>query len=293
MIRRFLMVLPAIVLLVAAGLLGRFLVLPPDNSEVPAEGPVTGIVWQVDDATARPEGNWQRLGADHLLIQWIVVDDIGFARGLGKKRPTRLPDWQRIGAEPWARHVTLGLAGDFAEKKARADVLQLARASAAIAGKQLPLDIEGYYFPVEVDPTWQEAAKVMPEALSLLPRPLWISVYDNSDMGGAALADWLSTWLPEDVGIFFQDGVGVDARSAQTARDYADALAARFGKDRLRVITEAFRPLKGGGFRAATAAEIEPQIRALRGYDIYLFDGPHYLNDALVKALSRSFAEEE
>ncbi|WP_206678073.1 hypothetical protein [Martelella limonii] len=249
-------------------------------------GGVAGIVWQLDTSTTAPEGNWQRLGVDHLLIQWSEVDGIGFAPGLGKRPAEKMPDWARIGQEPWARSVILGLAGNFSERASRDNVLALADASAVAAKAELPLNVVGYYFPVEVDPTWKEAPAVMPEALARLPRPLWISVYDSANIGGAALAGWLAEWLPDDVGIFFQDGVGVEARTPRTARDYADQLAARFGKHRVRVIAEAFRPLGKGRFRPATAAELVPQIRALSGYQLYLFDGPHYVDDALVDALA-------
>lgn len=289
--RRFLRTLSESLSLAAVWAAGQFFILPPAPGEPSAHGPVTGIVWQVDAATARPRGNWQRLGADHLLIQWIVVDGIGFAPGLGTKKPPRLPDWHRIGAEPWADHVILGLEGDFSENNARANVLRLAEGSAAAARERLPLNIEGYYFPVEVDPTWRQAPDVMPEALAMLPRPLWISVYDSANIGGGPLADWLATWLPDDVGVFFQDGVGVEARSPETARAYADALAARLGKARLRIITEAFRPREGGGFRAATAEELASQINAMRGYDLYLFDGPHYIDDALIERVAGILAD--
>ncbi|EPN68434.1 hypothetical protein A245_03653, partial [Pseudomonas syringae pv. actinidiae ICMP 19096] len=83
--------------------------------------------------------------------------------------------------------------------------------------------------------------------MAKLPRPLWISVYDGANIGPAATADWLKTWLPDDIGVFFQDGVGVYARTAPVARTYADALRKRLGKDRVRIIVEAFRPQFGGG----------------------------------------------
>ena len=88
--------------------------------------------------------------------------------------------------------------------------------------------------------------------------------------------------------MFFQDGVGVHARTPRGAREYAAALAARLGRERLRVIVEAFRPHTEGGFRAAIAAEVGPQIEALAGYPLYLFDGPHYVDQGLVEALRRS-----
>lgn len=280
--RRFLYAMMAMAMLGVTGLVARFARWGGALPVWLGGRPVTGIVWQVDTLTARPEGQWQRLGVNHLLIQWSVVDGIGFAPGLGQTPAQTMPDWQRIGKEPWAQHVILGLAGDFSERKSRENVLQLAKASAEAAQVKLPLNVEAYYFPIEVDPTWQDAPRLMPEALALLPRPLWISVYDSANVGGKTLADWLSLWLPDDVGIFFQDGVGVEARTPATARQYADALAARLGKDRVRIITEAFRPLADGQFRAATAEEIVPQIRAMQGYSLYLFDGPHYVGNDLV-----------
>jgi len=156
------------------------------------------------------------------------------------------------------------------------------------------------------------------EALATLPRPLWISVYDQSNIGGAALARWLASWLPDDIGVLFQDGVGVYARTAPVARSYVDALVGRFGAQRVRIIAEAFRPLpqaraiapaNGAAsatppaaasasasdspprpapapvFRAATAEELRPQLLAYQGYRVYLFDGPHYVSNQLVERL--------
>ena len=100
-----------------------------------------------------------------------------------------------------------------------------------------------------------------------------------------ALAAWLAGWLPRDVGVLLQDGCGVYARGPAAAREYADALATRLGRRRVRIIAEAFRPKEGGGFRAATADELGPQLDAYRGYRVYLFDGPHYVSPALVDAL--------
>ncbi len=57
-------------------------------------------------------------------------------------------------------------------------------------------------------------------------------------------------------------------------------------KNRVRIIVEAFRPQVGGGFRSATAAELQPQIDAYDGYPLYLFDGPHYVTPELIEALN-------
>ena len=244
-----------------------------------------GIVWQVDNATANPEGDWQLLGVQTLLVQWTIVDDTAFVPGVGLPTAANMPDWARIGAQPWAHEVILGLAGDADEKRARANVEQLIRESKRVAQVSLPLNVAGYYFPVEVDPTWADAPK-LGALLQTLPRPLWISVYDRTNVGGKALAEWLSSWLPADVGVFFQDGCGVYARVPSVAREYLDALSDRLGPDRVRVIAEAFRPGEHGGFRAANADELRAQLAAYRGYSAYLFDGPHYVSNELARALA-------
>lgn len=251
------------------------------------KGPgVVGIVWQPDNATVGISGNWDRLGARQLLVQWTAVDDQAFIPGTPMTSVPVLPDWTRIGKEPWAQEVILGLAGYFSETRSRDNIEQLAVLSAQLAKVKTPLNVTGWYFPAEVDPSWSRA-KELPALLAKLPRPLWISVYDGANIGPAATADWLKTWLPDDIGVFFQDGVGVYARTAPVARTYADALRKRLGKNRVRIIVEAFRPQVGGGFRPATAAELKPQIAAFDGYPLYLFDGPHYVTPDLIKVLNK------
>jgi len=252
----------------------------------PLDPGIVGIVWQPDNKTVGIKGDWQKLGARELLVQWTVVDDQAFVPGTGLPNVPVLPDWARITKEPWAQDVIIGLAGYFSENRSRDNIEQLAAVSERIARLPTPLHVTGYYFPAEVDPSWTRA-KELPALLAKLPRPLWISVYDGANIGPAATADWLKQWLPDDIGVFFQDGVGVYARTAPVARTYADALRERLGKNRVRIIVEAFRPNYGGGFRSATAAELKPQLAAYDGYPLYLFDGPHYVTPALVKALAK------
>ncbi len=243
-----------------------------------------GIVWQPDVAHMNPHGAWDALGVSDLLVQWTAVDDEALTPGAGLPTASRLPDWKRIGKEPWARDVIVGLAGRFDETEARAHAPRLVAQSLALASSRWPMNVAGWYFPVEVDPTWKNA-RVLAPLLAQLPKPLWISVYDNSNIGGAALAAWLDTWLPRDVGVFFQDGCGDYVRAPYVARAYADALSARLGASRVRIIAEAFRGVPKGGFRAATAAELAPQLDAYRGYRVYLFDGPHYVSPTLVREI--------
>lgn len=273
--------------LAAGGLaaVGGALLWPKPRPPPPSRRPhVDGIVWQPDNATVGISGDWHDLGAYNLLVQWTAVDGVAFVADAGMPTVPVLPDWSRIAREPWARNVILGLAGRFSEAEARANVADLAAQSLRLAFLPTPLNVTGRYFPVEVDPTWRQAPDLA-TLLAPLPRPLWISVYDSANVGAATLADWLTGWLPADIGVFFQDGVGVYARTPTVARQYADALADRLGRARLRVIVEAFRPAEGGGFRAAIADEIAPQITALSGYPLYLFDGPHYLDGPLVEAI--------
>ncbi|SAL59625.1 hypothetical protein AWB74_02911 [Caballeronia arvi] len=245
---------------------------------------VDGIVWQPDNAHADPRGDWDKLGAHELIVQWTAVDGISFVPGAGLREAPRMPDWERIGQERWARNVIVGLAGRFDEAAARANAAQLFIESMRLAEVRPPVHVTGYYFPVEIDPTWQSASALR-TMLDALPRPLWISVYDRANVGGAAIADWLDQWLPRDVGVLLQDGCGVYAREPGVAREYADQLAAKLGRARVRIIAEAFRPQVGGGFRPATVDELKPQIDAYRGYKTYLFDGPHYVSADLVQGL--------
>lgn len=247
--------------------------------------PITGIVWQPDNLTLQPHGNWHQFGAHQLLVQWTAVDGVAYVHNPDIPVAEKIPDWDRIAAEPWANEVILGLAGRFDETAARADIVNLAMTSERLAKLPTPLHIVGWYFPVEIDPTWSNAAQLAP-LLAKLPRPLWISVYDSANVGPAVLADSLAKWLPADIGVFFQDGVGVYAREAGIARRYADLLAARLGQRRVRLIAEAFRPKVGGGFRSATFAELQPQLAAYHGYSTFLFDGPHYVDNRLITELA-------
>ncbi|MFJ3520909.1 hypothetical protein ACIPO9_00370 [Pseudomonas sp. NPDC090203] len=247
---------------------------------------IAGIVWQPDNATVDIQGEWDTLGAHQLLVQWTAVDGQSFVAGSGLPEVPKLPDWARIAKEPWAQDVIVGLAGFFSENRSRDNIEELATLSERMAKVKTPLNVTGWYFPAEVDPSWTRA-KELPALLARLPRPLWISVYDGANIGPEATADWLKTWLPDDIGVFFQDGVGVYARTAPVARTYADALRKKLGKQRVKIIVEAFRPQVGGGFRPATVDELKPQIAAYRGYPLYLFDGPHYVTPEVVRGLGR------
>lgn len=245
---------------------------------------ITGVIWQLHEQAPEARGSWHRLGAHELLLQWTAVDGIAYVRGTGLRESPRMPDWQRIGRQPWAQTVIVGLSGRTDEQTARRSLDAMLAESLVIAARELPLRVAGWYFPAEIDPHWKEAPTALPAVLARLPRPLWVSAYDSDGIGAGEFAAWLASWLPGDVGVLFQDGVGVHARTPRVARQYLDALQARLGKTRVRVIAEAFREDRGK-FRPATAAELRAQLAEYDGQAIYLFDGPHYVPDDLVEGL--------
>lgn len=249
---------------------------------------MTGMVWQPSGDTLQPNGDWARLGIRRLLVQWSAVDNESFVPGSQiPVQREQMPDWARIAGEPWAQEVILGLAGLHDEKEARQSIAHLVAQSRLLrdAAAALPLRIGGWYFPVEIDPGWQPPPE-LPDLLQELPRPLWVSVYDNANIGPKELLAWIERWLPPHVGVLFQDGVGVHARSPAVAREYLGLLTARLGLPRVQVIAEAFRPAPGGGLRSATAQEFLPQIEAYQDWPIFAFEGPHYLNETLIDGLA-------
>lgn len=255
------------------------------NRPLLPEKMVEGVVWQIDNHSLDMQGSWDRMGARTLLVQWTAVDNTSFVKGGPWPEANPLPDWQTISRQPWAKEVILGLAGRMDEKAARADFAHLVAVSEQLAKLPTPLNVVGYYFPVEIDSSWQGTAQLGP-LLDHLPRPLWLTLYDSANVGPETLAQWLDTWLPADVGIFFQDGVGVHARNAKVARKHADVLIKKLGSARLRIIAEAFRPKEGGGFRSATAEELRAQLETYEGVTVYLFDGPHYVSEKLINELT-------
>ncbi len=272
-------------LIVVLALLTGCQTLPPERA-----APLEGIVWQLDNASIHVRGNWEEIGAQKLLLQWVAVDGVSFLQGTNLATAPQLPDWDRIAGEPWAKEVILGLAGRFDETAARADVAGLAAQSEHLAKLPIALNVVGWYFPVEVDSSWSEAKNLGP-LLARLPRPLWISVYDRANIGAEPLAAWLDSWLPADIGVMFQDGVGVYARTAMVAREYVMALSRRLGQARVKLIAEGFRPKSEGGFRSATIGEISEQLQTYRGLPVFLFDGPHYVSKELVKEIKEALAK--
>jgi len=268
---------------------GGFAALAASRAWVLRLSQVEGVFWQPSAESLRPEGHWHHLGVHRLVVQWSAVDGRSLLPDADVPGAPETPDWAYIGTQPWAAEVTLGLAGRFNERLARKEVADLAQLSMRLADPAaVPpgLAVDEWYFPVEVDPTWSEASSIAP-LLAKLPKPLWISAYDNENVGPDPFVDWLAGWLPPDVGIFFQDGVGLHVREARVAAEYFKRLRERLGKRRTRLIAEAFRPLGHRKFRPAVASELVPQLAAYKGLPVYLFEGPQYVKDPLIEEITR------
>ncbi len=249
---------------------------------------INGIIWQIHGGMLDIHGEWELLGARTLMLQWIVADGKSFVPDLGLPVVEDAPNWRRIRREPWTRRIIVGLATQMNETEARRNVAELIALSARIAGRKMPFRASAWYFPVEADPTWTDVGK-MGALLSALPRPLWVSAYDNSNIGAETFANWVDSWLPKDVGLMFQDGVGLHMRTPENARHYGQVLGKRLGPERFTMIAEAFRPAGDGQMRPATLHELGPQLLAYQGFEVLVFDGPHYLNRKLVYGLAREY----
>ncbi|MDP1539398.1 MAG: hypothetical protein Q8L72_01935 [Moraxellaceae bacterium] len=237
---------------------------------------IEGVFWQPDRTTANPFGAWDVIGANTFVIQYAVTDGKSWYKSNHFKSWSNQNDWRRIRREPWSRNFILGLAGSYDEPKGRATLEELLRQSLILIEETKSLRPTAYYFPVEVDPSWQNLEEYV-NVVNQLPRPLWISVY-SGDRNSRDITAWLSTWLPEDVNVFFQDGVGVGVRRPEQALRMYKQLQQKLGADRVALISEAFRERRFfSGFRSANFAELAEQMDTYQGERIYIFDGPHYL----------------
>jgi len=238
---------------------------------------VEGIFWQPDLNSTPPKGNWDLLGVSTLVPQWSVVQSKSWL-----KHDVNFPKWEKninleqLHQQPWAKDIILGLAGEYDEKLARSTALKLAEHSQTIIEHTKFIPLKGYYFPVEADPSWL-GVDYLSKAIRSLPKPLWVSIY-SAEPEPEHLDVWLKSWLPEQTGVFFQDGVGVGTRSPEQAKALLEKLQHEFGQKQIIIVLEAFRPRKNGQFRSAYPWEIIEQLKAYEGQKVYIFDGPHYMN---------------
>lgn len=252
------------------------------RSQPPAQ--VAGIFWQPDLLTV-PSGNWNLLGVTTFVPQFGIVDGKSWLPANQLQQWEPLPNWKKTQQQPWAEHLILGLSGEYSEINARAHVLEHGIASKQFI-QQVHLDKapQGYYFPIEADPTWLRVNE-LGKALQMLPSPLWVSIY-SSEAEPEFYDVWLNSWLPPNTSVFFQDGVGTGVRTPKQALKIVQQLQHRFGAKRIVIVLEAFRPKKGGGFRSAYPWEMIQQLKTYEGQTVYIFDGPHYVSRTTVYAVA-------
>lgn len=253
---------------------------------------VEGVCWQLDNPTVSLPivGNWDLLGAGTLWTQWSIVRQGGARYDYSPWLAQPPAFWASVlGPVPrrpaWAKDMIVGLVGDIADPASPSDLAYLAEASRTFA-REFAVQCKdyapkGYYFPVEINPSWMACdLKKMNAALIELrtvAAPLWVSAFSGDPgLPPDEFADWLDLWLPPNVGLIFHDGVWAHRRSVDGARLYADSLKAKLGptNDRLIIDVECNRWPPD----VATPQALAEQIRIYEGqFRLYLFDGPHYL----------------
>lgn len=238
---------------------------------IPPQSLIRGVIWQPSLDYPQPEGQWQQIGADTLVVQWLVTDDRAWRRGLGWPVWDAHTKWPHVQDAAWAKHLVLGLAGNFSMPEARMHWRSLAAQSTQIS-ERLGFRPQAWYAPIEISPDWTDANAIR-DYLRALPRPLWVSVYRADRLSPEQFAAWVHTWLPKGVGVLFEDGVGVGRASPNEARRYARALVKELGRPRVGIVLEAFRTDANGQFIAADFNQIQRQLAAYRplGIGIYVF----------------------
>ncbi|WP_228198582.1 hypothetical protein [Acinetobacter baylyi] len=244
---------------------------------------IKGIFWQPDLDTTPPKGNWHLLGVNTFVPQWSIVDSKSWISEIDHtERWNKSISLSQLRKKLWAKNIILGTAGEYNEPKARQNVIALGAQAEKLIHQHL--DVQGYYFPVEADPSWQQV-HLLGKVLEKLPIPFWVSIY-SGEANPSHYSLWVKSWLPEKDKVFFQDGVGTGVRTPQQALNIYNDLEKDLGKNRTAIVLEAFRPDHKGGFRSAYPWEIIQQLKAYEGKTVYIFDGPHYLNRTSVLIIS-------
>lgn len=239
----------------------------------PAPSLLDGIIWQPTNDYPRPQGRWHLLGADSLLVQWSLNDNLAWLPSTQFAPQPRLPDWDALGREPWASRIILGLASRMRLDDARRHWQRLGHQGAMLA-EDVTFPVAGWYAPIEFSPDWRDA-EAYRAYLDTLPRPRYVSSYGGYEMTPRGYASWVASWLPEDAILLYQDGVGVGQQTPAQARARADALVEVLGPSRLIMVMEAFRLRRDGQVGPARLSQLIDQLRRYRGLEVYAFSARH------------------
>lgn len=259
--------------------------------------PAGGILWQMLLNNVATRRSWETLGVHKTLLQWIAVDGYSFVPNPWLPTYNIQLDMDDMATYPWAQEIIVGLPGFFNEYTSRTSLPLMADWAEKFATLDYPSNVKGFYFPVEIDPTWTTAIDDMRDIWPRLPRPLYISAYYGNGIDGEAAAQWLAELIPDDVILMFQDGVGAFGFEIELARERVAQLEHHLGKERVHVICEAFKynpnwdGTPGGYYVKLTPEEYVAQVSQYSKVNqegrLWVFDGPNYLTSDLIQRINR------
>ena len=240
--------------------------------------------------------SWETLGVHKTLLQWIAVDGYSFIDNPWLPTYNVKLDMDDLATYPWAQELIVGLPGFFSEHTSRTNLPLMAEWAEKFSTLQYPANVKGFYFPVEIDPTWTTAIEDMRDIWPRLPRPLYISAYYGNNVDGEAAARWLAELLPPDVILMFQDGVGAFGFELSLARERVLQLERHLGKERVHVVCEVFKiNPRWDGSEGTYFLKLSPKefIARVSQYTkansegrLWLFDGPNYISSDLIQGVN-------
>lgn len=260
--------------------------------------PAGGMLWQMLLNNVAVRRSWETLGVHKTLLQWIAVDGYSFVDNPWLPTYNIKLDMNDLATYPWAKEIIVGLPGFFNEHTSRTSLPLMADWAEKFGTLQYPSNVKGFYFPVEIDPTWTTAIEDMRDIWPRLPRPLYISAYYGNNINGEVAAQWLAELLPPDVTLLFQDGVGAFGFELSLARERVHQLERHLGKERVHVICEVFRinpawdGTDGTYFLKLSpneyAARVSQYTKVNNEGRLWLFDGPNYISSDLIQRVNRA-----
>ena len=182
--------------------------------------------------------------------------------------------------------MIIGTPGLSDETQARARIHELADLAQKFGTLSYPSNAAGFYFPVEIDPTYTAAPADFGAIWSKLPRPCTCR---STTAPASTTRPPRNGWTHSSPG---RDHP-VPGRRGRTRRDAAagagplrpDPRATPEDRDDRRGLPSESTP-GGAYFIPATAAEYQAQLQAYAHLDpVHVFDGPNYLDAALIQRI--------
>lgn len=236
---------------------------------LPSKPLISGVIWQPTLDYSEPHGQWQQLGANTLLVQWLISNGRAWRSNLGAPVWDPKVDWKKLEKAAWAKNMILGLAGDYELSRARENWRRLAIQSQTIV-KHINKPAHAWYAPIEISPDWTDVRAIR-SYVQALPRPLWVSIYRSNKLSPEQFARWVQSWLPDGVRVMFQDGVGTGQSSPLEAGRYAQALVDELGRQRVAIVLEAFKTSVNSSFEPADIKQLKSQLAVYRALQIRIF----------------------